>query len=51
MRGFHVCLWSYTDSAVTEGYWKTHAEIPSVSALPKKSSRDLRKHGFSFVAT
>ena len=46
---FDSYLWSFTNGGPIDGHWKTPEEIPTVSALSQKMSRDMKKRGISYV--
>ncbi len=46
---FDAYLWNFTDGRPQDGHWKTPEEIPAVSALSRKMSRDMKKRGISYV--
>jgi len=46
---FDSFIWSYTDGKQIDGHWKTTAEIPTVSDISTRMSKDLKKLGIAFV--
>ena len=46
---FDRYLWSFVDGAPIDGRRRSLAEIPAETDLSRALSRDLRRHGFSFV--
>ena len=46
---FDVYLWSFTDGKQIDGHWKDVHEIPTVSDISRKMSKDMKKRGMSFV--
>lgn len=46
---FDAYLWAYVDGKQIDGHWKNVQEVPAVSEISEKLSKDLRKRGMSFV--
>ncbi len=46
---FDAYLWSFTDGKQIDGKWQTPEDIPTVSDLSQKLSKDMKKRGMSFV--
>lgn len=48
---FSQYIWSFTDGKVVRNHPKNWKEVPSRTELSDRISRDLKKHGFSFVGS
>ena len=46
---FSEYLWSFVDGKPIINHWKTLEDIPASTQLSEQLSKDLKKHGFSFV--
>ncbi len=46
---FDAYLWSFTDGRQVDGKWKSVREIPTVSDISRKMSKDMKKRGMAFV--
>ena len=46
---FDAYLWSFTDGKVIDGHWKEVFDVPTVSEVSEKLSKDMKKRGISFV--
>jgi DNA-3-methyladenine glycosylase I len=46
---FSKWLWNFVDGKPVLNHWKDPSEIPASTELSEKISKDLKKHGFSFV--
>lgn len=46
---FSVWLWDHVDGRPIVNQWKTMAEVPAVTPLAERISKELRAEGFSFV--
>jgi len=46
---FSNYLWAFVGGRPVVNAWKTLAEVPAETAESKAMSKDLRRHGFSFV--
>lgn len=44
-------LWKYVDGVPQQNSWKTLAEVPAQSKESEWMSKDLKKHGFTFVGS
>ncbi len=49
LSSFSGYLWNFVGGAPIINTWKTMAEIPATSPESEAMSKDLKKHGFSFV--
>jgi len=49
LGSFSDYLWGFVGGTPFVNDWKTMAEIPATSAESEAMSKDLKKHGFSFV--
>jgi DNA-3-methyladenine glycosylase I len=47
--GFSKWLWNWVDGEPIVNHFKSMKEVPAVTELSEKISRDLKKRGFSFV--
>lgn len=48
---FDAYLWSFTEGKPLVNRWKTIPQIPARTDLSDRISKDLKKHGFSFVGS
>jgi DNA-3-methyladenine glycosylase I len=46
---FSKYIWSFVDGKPLQNQWKAMKEVPPVTALAEKISKDLKKRGFTFV--
>lgn len=46
---FSAWLWDWVDNTPIRGHWETSADVPAVTPLAEKLSKDLKKRGMSFV--
>ena len=46
---FDAYLWSFTDGEVIDGHWKEPEDVPTVSEVSEKMSKDMKKRGMGFV--
>ena len=46
---FDGWVWSFVDGEPVQNAWRTMAEIPAETDASRALSRELRRHGFSFV--
>lgn len=46
---FDAYIWSFTDGKRIDGRWKTPEEVPTVSDVSKRMSKDMKKRGIGFV--
>ena len=46
---FSAWLWDFVDGKPVVNAWKTMAEVPAVTPLAERVSKELRARGFSFV--
>jgi DNA-3-methyladenine glycosylase I len=46
---FESWLWSFVDFRPTQNAWRSMAEVPAETDASRALSRELRRHGFSFV--
>lgn len=46
---FDAYLWSFTDGKQIDGHWKKPSDIPTVSDISTKMSKDMKKRGIAFV--
>ncbi|MEK6454212.1 DNA-3-methyladenine glycosylase I [Caldifermentibacillus hisashii] len=46
---FSTFLWGFVDGQPIKNHWKTSADVPSQTELSRKISKELKRHGFSFV--
>lgn len=46
---FDTYIWSFTNGEVIHGHWETQEEVPGVTPLAERISKDLKKRGFTFV--
>jgi len=46
---FSTFLWGFVDGQPIKNDWKTSADVPSQTELSHKISKELKRHGFSFV--
>lgn len=46
---FDAYIWHFTNGNVIQGSWSTQAEVPGVTPLAERISKDLKKRGFTFV--
>src|SRR5690606_35791330 len=46
---FSKYIWSFLDDKPLQNRWKTMKEVPPVTELATKISKDLKKRGFTFV--
>lgn len=49
LDSFSDYLWDFVDGRPIQNRWKTISEVPAVTPLAEKISKDLKKRGFSFV--
>lgn len=47
-QGFDAYLWDFVDGAPIQNTWKTLAEVPGMTPLSEKVSKDLKAKGFRF---
>jgi DNA-3-methyladenine glycosylase I len=45
---FSNYMWSYVHNKPIRNKWKSHKELPAVTELAEKISKDLKKRGFKF---
>lgn len=46
---FDAYLWSFTDGEQIDGHWEKLADVPTVSDVSVRMSKDMKKRGISFV--
>ncbi len=46
---FDSYLWSFAEGGQIDGQWESAKEIPAVSDVSRKMSRDMKKRGMAFV--
>ena len=46
---FDAYIWSFVDSRPVQNRWQKISQVPAVTPLAEKVSRDLKSRGFSFV--
>lgn len=46
---FSAWLWDHVDGRPVINHWKTMAEVPAVTPLAERISKELKAEGFSFV--
>lgn len=46
---FDAYIWRFVDGQPLENSWRSIAEVPAVTPVAEKMSKDLAKHGFRFV--
>ena len=46
---FDAYIWSFTDGKQIDGRWKTPEEVPTVSDVSERMSKDMKKRGIGFV--
>lgn len=46
---FDAYLWSFTDGKQIDNKWKTPEDVPTVSDLSERLSKDMKKRGIGFV--
>lgn len=46
---FAKYIWGFVDNQPIQNEWKTMREVPAVTPLAEKISKDLKKRGFRFV--
>ncbi len=46
---FSKYIWSFLDDKPVQNKWKTMKEVPAVTEIATKISKDLKKRGFTFV--
>ncbi len=46
---FSQYIWQFTDGAPIVNHWKSIAEVPAVTPLAEKISKDLKQRGFRFL--
>ena len=46
---FDEYMWNFTDGARIVNHWTKFSQIPAKSKLSEAVSKDMRKHGFTFV--
>lgn len=46
---FDSYLWSFTDGKQIDGHWKELSQIPTVSEVSVKMSKDMKKRGIGYV--
>lgn len=46
---FSTYIWSFVDGKPIINHWTSNWEVPVQTELSKKMSKELKKHGFSFV--
>lgn len=46
---FDAYIWRFVDGRPLENSWHSIAEVPAVTPVAEKMSKDLAKHGFRFV--
>lgn len=46
---FDAYLWSFTDGKQIDGHWKKPADIPTVSDVSIRMSKDMKKRGIAFA--
>ena len=48
---FDAYLWSFTDGKVIDGHWKDVSDVPTVSDVSEKMSKDMKKRRIGFVGS
>ena len=48
---FDKYIWSFTNNKVIKNKWKDLSEVPAMTELSDKMSKDLKRRGFSFVGS
>ncbi|NYB75388.1 DNA-3-methyladenine glycosylase I [Sedimentibacter hydroxybenzoicus DSM 7310] len=48
---FDNYIWSFTNNKVVKNHWNDISEVPAVSELSDKVSKDLKKRGFKFLGS
>lgn len=48
---FDNYIWSFTDNKVVKNHWNDISEVPAVSELSDRVSKDLKKRGFKFLGS
>ena len=46
---FNKYIWSFVDGKPIQNKWSTMKEVPAVTELAERISKDLKKRGFTFV--
>jgi DNA-3-methyladenine glycosylase I len=46
---FNKYIWSFVDGKPIQNKWKTSKEVPAVTEVAEKISKDMKKRGFTFV--
>ena len=46
---FDTYLWSFIDGKQIDNKWKTPEDVPTVSDLSERLSKDMKKRGIGFV--
>lgn len=46
---FDAYLWGFTDGKVIVGHWERLSDVPAVSDLSMRMSKDMKKRGMGFV--
>ena len=46
---FDAYLWSFTDGKQIDGHWEKPADVPTVSDVSVRMSKDMKKRGIAFV--
>lgn len=46
---FDAYLWGFVDGKQIDGHWKTPADVPTVSDVSTRMSKDMKKRGIAFV--
>lgn len=48
---FNKYIWNFVDGQPIVNYWRALSEVPAVTPLAEKISKDLKSRGFSFVGS
>ena len=46
---FNDYIWGFTNGKVIKNKWKKRTDVPAITPLAEKISKDLKKRGFKFV--